>query len=170
MFFDECINISGENSTVMQEYILVAIIIHLTLPFSGLGVNLLPCTDVVTPADILVARNILEDATPVGYILNDITAEVTIGRNPHRWRATFHRNDNNYNHGCEYLTIVKKEFKKTCPQGSEIRIVSLQNGLNGQCIVVEFLVNCMCTNIPRRRKRWLQCQSHQYTTEHSICS
>lgn len=63
--------------------ILIVIIIHLILPFSGLGINLLPCTDVETSAALLVALNVLQDAIPAGYTLNDITAEVTIGKNTH---------------------------------------------------------------------------------------
>ena len=117
--------------------IYVVILIHLTR-LSCLGINLLPCTDVVTQADLLVARNILDDATPPGYTLDDLSAEITTGRDPHQCLGTFKRNDNHYNTGCQYLTAVEREFKRVCPQGSEIRVIRLRNDPNGQCIIVEF--------------------------------
>lgn len=96
----------------------------------GLGV-LLPCTDTPTPADLLTARNILGVSTSPGYALQELSPRVTSGRNPHRWIATFTRNDNNYS-----LTAVKKDFKRYCPMGSEIQIVNQDTEPNRNRIVV----------------------------------
>lgn len=116
-------------------------------------INLLPCTDVVDQQRMARARNIIEASTPPGYTLRDIKPDVTLGRNPHRWIATFRRNDNHYENGCAYLVSTKKYFKRVCPARSEIRTISIRNTPNDNCISVEFLVNCYCENNPRRRRR-----------------
>ncbi|KAJ8947655.1 hypothetical protein NQ318_009539 [Aromia moschata] len=88
---------------------------------------------------IATARGVVENATPLGYTLDEVVPEVATGRNPHRWVCTFSRNDNNYESGCAFLVAVKKDFKRFCPQGSEVRIVMLRNLPNRPRISVEFL-------------------------------
>lgn len=105
--------------------------------------NLLPCTDNVDDAVMDTARDIIRDSVPPGYNLQNVLPSVTLASNPHRWIATFTCNDNNYEFGCTFLTTVKSNFKRHCPQGCTIKTVSLMNVPNGRYISVEILVNCM---------------------------
>lgn len=136
---------------------------------------LLPCTENVTPANMVSARNIIEAAIPPGYALTDLQPRVTTGRNPHRWVGSFTRNDNQYRADCQFLVVIKKDFKRYCPVGSEIRTVSICDdpNPNHKKIEVEFLVNCYCSKIVnrRRRRRWIDsnCYQYSYTTEQSTC-
>lgn len=150
---------------------------------------LLPCTENVAPADMVAARNIIQGAIPPGYALEDLNPMVTTGRNPHRWVGEFSRADNRYETGCAFMTLLKKDFKRYCPQGSDIRVVFVRPTPNNERIIVEFLVNCYCTKIVRRRRsHWdpnhssftkeferlkLKCSSPTYqdgyTTEPSSC-
>lgn len=147
--------------------------------FSTLVLNcesvLLPCTDNVLPADMLLARNIIESSVPPNYRLADLQPRVTTGRNPHRWVGYFTRNDNQYRSDCLFLVSTKKDFKRYCPQGSEIRAISVNGNPNNQNIEVEFLVNCYCTKITRRRRRsnyynTTPCHTSGYTKEETTCS
>lgn len=154
-------------------HLLIMLLVTLLI-MQGLSINLLPCTEHITAAEIQIARDILEESTPPGYRLENLFSEVTTGRNPHRWTGEFSRNDNLYNCGCVFLTSVKKDFKRTCPAGSEIRVIRIRTGNNPR-ILVEFLVNCYCTNIPQRKKRsvWSSstpCRWSGYTTEKAVCS
>lgn len=129
------------------------------------GINILPCTDGGTAEIIAAARNVILDATPPLYQLEDVVPHVTLGRNPHRWLGHFTRRDNQYDSGCQFLASLKRDFKRLCPQGSEIRTVSLINIQGNQRITVEFLVNCYCANNLRRRRRDIRCYSFGYTPE-----
>lgn len=138
------------------------------------ALDLLPCTDNPSPADRQLARRIIRDHTPPGYNMVDLDSEVTSGRNPHRWVGIFTRNDGQYECGCAYLTAVKRDFMRFCPTGSEISTVRLRRLQNGNRIIVEFLVNCFCTNIRRKRSAFFNfgnthCNNSGYTTEHALC-
>lgn len=133
---------------------------------------LLPCTENVNQQDLDTATDILRQATPPGYTINTVVPTVCTGRNPHRWVVSYSRNDNVYEAGCAFLTAIKKDFKRYCPQGSEVRMVMLTNQpnqLNQKLITVEFLVNCYCTNVVRRKRSWRQCNKVGYTREPATC-
>lgn len=100
------------------------------------SINVPPCTDQVDLQVMNIATNILRYATPSGYNFDEVEPQVVTARNPHTWRATFTRNDNVYEVGCAFLTSVKKYFKRSCLQGSEIRVVILTNSPNGRRIAV----------------------------------
>lgn len=153
-------------STVTSFYVFF----YLFLP--ALAINYLPCTENVDQRHMDQAREIIQDATPAGYILGEVEAMTTTGRNPHRWIATFTRDNNEYETGCQYISAVQREFKRKCPQGAEIRCVQVKSNPNERGIKVEFLVNCFCTNIPRRRRRslWAQCHARGYTREPALCN
>ncbi|CAH0550971.1 unnamed protein product [Brassicogethes aeneus] len=71
------------------------------------------CTENVDQRHMDQAREIIQDATPAGYTLGEVEAMTTTGRNPHRWIATFTRDNNDYNYetGCQYISAVPKELK-----------------------------------------------------------
>lgn len=144
---------------------------------SSEAIDLLPCTDNPTAADFQTARRLIQQSTPPGYTFVDVDPEVTTGRNLHRWIARFTRNDGTYEYGCEYIVSVKQNFKRYCPAGSEVPNIRVRRIPNRNEIIVEYLVNCYCTNVSRRRRRaFLFFKNHDpvcnisgYTKERSIC-
>lgn len=96
---------------------------------------------------------LIQQSTPPGYTFVGVDPEITTSRNPHRWNARFTRNDGTYDCDCVYIVAIKKAFKKYCPAGSEISYIRIRRVPNSNEIIVEYLVNCYCTNVPRRRKR-----------------
>ncbi|KAL3287150.1 hypothetical protein HHI36_001629 [Cryptolaemus montrouzieri] len=82
----------------------VTLLISVYLAHIVHGINLLPCTDQPTPADMQLADDIIQDATPPGYSLVQVEPMVSTGRNPLRWIAFFTRNDNHYSCGCQYIS------------------------------------------------------------------
>lgn len=94
-----------------------------------------------------------------------------IGRNPHRWTCHFERLDNLYRYDCDYLTSLRGDFKQTCPLGCEISQVVVTQAPNRQFITIEFLVNCRCTRIPRRRRSINSCGfPWQFVAERATCT
>lgn len=135
------------------------------------AINILPCTENVDNAVMAATREVLEDATPPGYTLDNYHPCVQTGRNPHRCTVVYQRNDNHYSSGCDYLTAVRQDFKRLCPQGSEISYVTFQNVPMNPRIEVQFLVNCYCTKNPRRHRSVKHyCRSTGYTREPASCT
>ncbi|XP_050295778.1 uncharacterized protein LOC126735734 [Anthonomus grandis grandis] len=117
-----------------------------------IGIDHLPCTENVGAADMAQALRILQDSTPAGYRLTEHRPVTQTGRNPHRWVCTFERVDNVYRQDCNYLTDVRTAFKRDCPLGCEISQVGVPYVQNAGFITVEFLVNCGCRKVPRRKR------------------
>lgn len=135
------------------------------------AINLLPCTDNVDDNNMAAGGLILEDATPPGYTFQELHPVVQTGRNPHRWIGIFSRNDNHYDYGCAYITDIRNNFRRICPQGSEVSQIAVLRTPGNNRIQVEFLVNCLCTRIPRRRRSVSgSCSPGQYTREYPVCS
>ncbi|KAL3272075.1 hypothetical protein HHI36_022537 [Cryptolaemus montrouzieri] len=135
------------------------------------GINLLPCTEQPTLADMQLADDIIQDAFPPGYSLVQVEPMVSTGRNPNRWIVFCTRNNKHSSCGCQYISHAKAEFKRLCPQGSDISFVHVNNNPNRQRVCVEFLVNCLCRKVVQRRRRrnFGRCNVLGYSTEHSIC-
>lgn len=135
----------------------------------------LPCTEenTIDLTNMNIARRILEQSTPEGYILLEIHPIAQTGRNPHRWLAIYHRSDAVYSSGCQYLQEVRQQFRRNCPYGAEISQAVVRMTPNAKAIQIEFLVNCDCVKVPRRKRRKRfsnKCGSFRYTTEHSRCN
>lgn len=95
-------------STLMSTLIIFLITMSI---YTVQSIDLLPCTENIGNAgiqleldliksfnvftnwvDIANAR-IIDEATPPGYILDNVEPVVQTGRNPHRWRGIFRRRD-----------------------------------------------------------------------------
>lgn len=132
------------------------------------SINHMPCTENVDAASLAQARQILEDSVPQGYQLFDYYPVTQTGRNPHRWICHYHRVDNQYRQDCDYLTDLRTAFRRECPAGCEISQVVVSQSPNRNFIEVQFLVNCGCRRIPRRRRSsWLL---YAYNHEKSVCT
>ncbi|XP_044749600.1 uncharacterized protein LOC123310219 [Coccinella septempunctata] len=132
--------------------------------------NLLPCTENVTPQDEQKAADIIKDSTPPGYTFIGVRPEVRLGRNPHRWIGVFTENTGAYETGCPAMVYLKQQFRKLVPQGSDLSSVRIIPSTSGSTIEVEYLVNCFCTKVPRRRRRSSRCHTRGYTRETGKCS
>ncbi|KAL3272066.1 hypothetical protein HHI36_022528 [Cryptolaemus montrouzieri] len=124
------------------------------------GINLLPCTEQPTLADMQLADDIIQDAFPPGYSLVQVEPMVSTGRNPNRWIAFFTRNDNHSSCGCQYISHAKAEFKRLCPQGSDISFVHVNNNPNRQrvCRISSELFMSKCSATSAEEEFWtMQC-------------
>lgn len=117
-----------------------------------IAIDHMPCTENVDAAAIVDAERLLEDSIPPGYRLTEFYPTTQTGRNPHRWICSYERLDGIYRQDCDYLTDVRRAFRRDCPAGCEISQVVVSQSPNRQFIQVQFLVNCLCTKIPRRRR------------------
>lgn len=116
------------------------------------AVDYLPCTENVDGVAMNLARRILENHLPQGYVLRDYYPVTQTGRNPHRWIAEYRRVDNIYRQDCDYLVDVRSTFKQHCPPGCEISQMLVSDSPNRQFIQIQILVNCRCQKLPRRRR------------------
>ena len=116
------------------------------------AIDHMPCSENVDAAAMVVARRILEDSIPPGYRLTDFYPITRTGRNPHRWICNYERIDGVYREDCTYLTEVRGVFRRECPAGCEISQVVVSQSPNRRFVQVQFLVNCLCKKIPRRRR------------------
>lgn len=167
-----CSIFAENNSFVWLQMIRAVIIIVANFFFCPVVdmVNLLPCTENITPQAEEEACRIIKDATPPGFTNIGVRPEVRLGRNPHRWIGIFNNNAGTYETGCQAMYHVKQQFRRLVPQGSDLSSIRIIPSTSGTTIEVEYLVNCFCTKVPRRRRNiFAQCQIRGYTTESGIC-
>lgn len=133
-------------------------------------VNLLPCTEDVSQEDEARATEIIKDATPPGFTFVGVRPEVRLGRNPHRWIGIFLADSDSYETGCQSMRYLKQQFRRFVPQWSDISAVKITTSTSIKTIEVEYLVNCYCSKVSRRRRSlYPRCQLQGYTTESGVC-